>query len=194
MATVNMTLEEIMAIPEETIVQEMADVSAKSQLIYNGSSEPPGYSIEKHHNIGACYWIMPVKVKDMSKLSTDMDNLEILAEEEISIDQSTFEKLLYPIFKQHFDNELPENVGRGVEYSLARYDDGIAFDRDLSENFYFFEQIEKILADIKQYADIDKGKYTAEELGFYKDFESSIRKMMNAGAAKGYKILSIGSP
>lgn len=194
MAKITMTLEEIMAIPEETIVQEMVDVSAKSQLIYNGSSEPPGYSIEKHHNIGACYWIMPVKVKDMSKLSTDMDNLEILAEEEISIDQSTFEKLLYPIFKRHFDNVLPENVGRGEEYSPSKYDDGIAFDRDLSENFYSFEQIEKVLADIKQLIETEKGKYTTEELGFYKDFYSSIRNMMNAGAEKGYKILSIGSP
>lgn len=194
MAKVNITFEEIMAIPEETIVQEMADVSAKSQLIYNGSSEPPGYSIEKHHNIGACYWIMPVKVKDMSKLSTDMDNLEILAEEEISIDQSAFEKLLYPIFKRHFDNELSENVGRGVEYSPARYDDGIAFGRDLSENFYCFEQIEKILADIKQLVETDRVKDITEELGFYKDFDSSIRKMMNVGAEKGYKLLSVGSP
>lgn len=194
MAIIRITSEEIDAIPDGEIEREMADIIANSPLTINGNSEPPGYVIEKHHNIGACYWIMPVNIKDISKNSGNMENQDILAEEEISIDQYVFERLLLPIFKQHFDNWLLENVGRGDEYSPSKYNDGIAFDRDLSENFYSFEQIEKVLADIKQLTETEKGKYTAEELGFYKDFDSSIRKMMNVGAEKGYKILSIGSP
>lgn len=194
MAIIRITSEEIDAIPDGEIEREMVDIIANSPLTINGNSESPGYVIEKHHNIGACYWIMPVKIKDMSKNSSNLDNQDILAEEEISIDQAVFEELLLPTLKRHFDNNLPENMGRGDEYSPSKYNDGIAFDRDLSENFYSFEQIEKVLADIKQLTETEKGKYTDEELGFYKDFDSSIRKMMNAGAEKGYKILSIGSP
>ena len=194
MAIVSMTSEEIKAIPDEIIKQEMAVARAKSRLIYNGASEPPGYTIEKHHNIGACYWILPIRIKDMSKESSDLDNQDILAEEEISIDQAVFEELLLSTLKRHFDNELPENVARGEEYSPVRYNDGIAFDWDLSNNFYTFEQMEKILVDIKELVASHKDNYNELELDFFEQFDSRIRKMMKAGTEKGYKILSVGSP
>lgn len=194
MAIIRITSEEIDAIPDGEIEREMVDIIANSPLTINGNSEPPGYVIEKHHNIGACYWIMPVKIKDMSKNSSNLDNQDILAEEEISIDQAVFEELLLPTLKRHFDNNLPENMARGEEYSPARYNDGIAFDWELSDNFYTFEQMEKILADIKELVASHKDNYNELELDFFGQFDSRIRKMMKAGTEKGYKILSVGSP
>lgn len=175
------------------IKETLKNAAREISLIYNGSLEPPGYNIEPYHNIGACYWIMPVKIKDISKISWHTKNQDSLAEEEISIDQKVFESLLYPIFKRHFDNDLPENKARGEEYSPTKYNGGIAFDRDLSDNFYSFEQMEEVLADVKQLIATDKEKLTPEELGFYEDFDRIIRKMMKAGTEKGYKILSVGS-
>lgn len=178
----------------DDLPDECRELLKDSPYIINGNFESPGYNIEPYHNIGACYWIMPVKIKDMSKESSNLDNQDILAEEEISIDQAVFEELLLPTLKRHFDNDLPENVARGEEYSPVRYNDGIAFDWDLSNNFYTFEQMEKILADIKELVASHKDNYNELELDFFEQFDSRIRKMMKAGAEKGYKILSVGSP
>lgn len=122
--------------------------------------------IEKGHNPGACFWILPIKVHDVHLSIWAEDNLDCMDDAEISISESAFEDFLYLIFKRHFDNDLPENVGRGDEYLPNNYEDGIAFEWYLTENFYTFAQIETVLSDIRQVAALLRSDFDHPALDF----------------------------
>ncbi len=158
-----------------------------------------------------------------------------MKDEEISISERSFKDFLYPVFKNHFDENLPENKSRWESYPSEERKYVKGFEWYLTDNFYTYESIEEVLADIEALAamlaeDYDapcldemrkgfrrlpdympgyrrrKEKLSAEDadrivrenrehiLDFYKRFVDSLRSMMKAGEADGYKIVSVCGP
>lgn len=134
----------------------------------------PLIEVEEWHNYGDSFWLMPVRVKDISKNCAYSDNLEYMKDEEISISENAFEAFLYPIFKKHFDKDLPENNGRFEEYPSETERRYITwFECYLTDNFYTYDSIEVVLKEIEKIAEILKKDYDDPRLdGMHKGFRS----------------------
>ena len=134
----------------------------------------PLIEIEEWHNPGACFWFMPCKVNDLEQNTWHLDNLDCMEEEEISVSESSFEDFLYPIFKKHFDKDLPENKGRYEEYPSEKERRYITwFEWYLTENFYTYDNIEAVLKEIEETAEMLEENYDAPRLnGMRKGFRN----------------------
>ena len=125
--------------------------------------------IVEGHDPGAYFWIMPVRVIDITSRTDVMDNQEVMRDQQISIEEDIVRDFLYPIFKRHFDNDLPENAGRDDEYLPEHYKSGIAFEWNLTDNFYTLDSIKKMLADICDIARLLREKPEDEALNVIRD-------------------------
>ena len=135
----------------------------------NRDSAEPLLNIERGHNPGAYFWTMPVRVLNLDDVIWHSDNQDCLDDVEISIAEETFEDFLYPVFLRHFQNDLPENAGRGEEYLPERYRSGIAFEWVLTDNFYTFAQIEAVIRDIQEILDCLRNDYANGKLDYMRD-------------------------
>lgn len=62
------------------------------------------------HDDSSYFWIMPVKVKDMTKDANDIDNVDEYRKLEISIEEENIRAFLFPLLLKYFDDGLPENL------------------------------------------------------------------------------------
>lgn len=125
----------------------------------------PLIEVEEWHNYGAAFWFMPVRVKNLEMNAQDMDNLDCLKEEEISISENSFKDFLYPLFKKHFDKELPENKMRWESYPPEHKRKYITwFEWYLTDNFYTFDGMSVVLAEIENIAAILEQDYDDSRL------------------------------
>ena len=195
----------------------------------------PLIEVEEWHNYGDSFWLMPVRVKDISKNCAYSDNLDCMEDEEISISESSFEDFLYPVFKKHFDKDLSENRQRWESYSSEERKYVKGFEWYLTNNFYTYDSMDEVLKEIEETATILEKDYDAPRLnelrkgfgnlpdympgywqrkemmsedeadrmvrenkayilGFYRRFVDSIRSMIKAGEAAGYKLISVCGP
>lgn len=98
------------------------------------------FEIIKGHDPSSYFWIMPVKVRDITQKIYNSEDVDEMRECEISIEEDDIFYFLYHFLKKHFDESLPENQ--------SRYDaDG--FEWNLTYNFYTFDSIKEIIMDIK---------------------------------------------
>ncbi len=163
------------------------------------------FEIVEGHDRGTYFWIMPVRVLDMGKRTDDIDNLEEMKEQEISLEEHVFSDFLHLVFRRHFDNDLPENAGRSEEYAPEKYKDGIAFEWYLTDNFYTLDGIMEVVADIRQVvkqlsSDPDeetkiqaKGNIP-ELIDFYERFCEYMENMVQAARKGGYSLISVCGP
>lgn len=125
----------------------------------------PLIEIEEWHNPGACFWFEPVRIKDLSQNTYNLDNQDSMKEAEISISEESFEDFLYPVFQKYFDENMPENKGRYEQYPEGRrYLTG--FEWYLTENFYSYKSIDNILKEIEELAHLLAIDYDNDKLDF----------------------------
>ena len=65
--------------------------------------------IIKGHDTGSCFWIMPVKIKDINKDTNDIENVIEFKNAEISIEEEDFKSYLFPIVLKFFNDNLDMN-------------------------------------------------------------------------------------
>ena len=124
----------------------------------------PLIEVEEWHNCGDSFWLMPVRAKDVTKNCAYIDNLDCMKDEEISISESSFEDFLYPMFKKHFDEDLPENKNRWESYPSEERKYVKGFEWYLTDNFYTYGSIEAVLTDIEATAAILAADYDEPRL------------------------------
>ena len=119
----------------------------------------PLIEVEEWHNYGDSFWLMPVKARDISKNCAYSDNLDCMEDEEISISENSFEDFLYPIFKKHFDKDLPENQHRWESYPSEERKYVKGFEWYLTDNFYTYDSMDEVLKEIEETAAILEKDY-----------------------------------
>ena len=122
------------------------------------------------HDSSSYFWIMPVRVVDVSNTDS-MDCVAEMKSNEISIEENDIAQYLTPFLYKHFDDELDANKQRieerwidedGVEHSTPIR----GFGWNLTYNFFTFESIHSILDDIHDTVDAlltgRENEYTAK--------------------------------
>lgn len=108
--------------------------------------------IQKGHDPGACFWIMPVKCHSTECFG--WESVEECKSAEISLDEFDVDGFLSYFFKRHFDATLI--------YNQQRHDDvhGVKdlcfpaeFEWYLTYNFYTYDGIQAMIEDIRQVMD-----------------------------------------
>ena len=120
--------------------------------------------IEGHDN-SSYFWIMPAKVIDISKNSDDSDNIVKLRELEISIEEENVRNFLYPILLKYFDDSLLENKKRVEQW----YDVKSGFWWNLTENYYTFDSIIKMIDELKEICELLEENYYDSRLDFIRN-------------------------
>lgn len=161
---------------------------------------------------GSSYFhIMPVRVVDYEN-TCESDNLSKMTGIVISIEEDYISDHLYPFLSKHFDNELDANKNR-IEYEWTD-ENGVShkrrvedFEWYLTYNFFTFDSIERILADIRDTIDaLSSGleneftaevtKYKSAELviDFYNRFIYRMEYMMRVATENGHDLISFMGP
>lgn len=124
------------------------------------------------HDGSSYFWIMPVRVVDDSDTNS-LDSIAKMRSIEISIEEDDIAQYLTPFLYKHFDEELEANKKR-VEYRWID-DDGKeqfvyvrGFEWYLTHNFFTFDAISSILADIRDNID---ALITGRETEFTKELK-----------------------
>ena len=96
--------------------------------------------IKEGHDSGGYFWIRPVRIEHVSKIT--WDEVERLAEE-ISIEEGDVDCFLAYFFYKHFDNEM--------YYNKHRFEMGYIteFQWYLTFNFFTYDAMRNMLADIE---------------------------------------------
>ena len=81
--------------------------------------------IKEGHDGSSYFWIMPVKVIDMTKDADDIDNVDEYRKLEISIEEENIRAFLFPLLLKYFDDELSENKQR-CDNHVVYLNDGTA--------------------------------------------------------------------
>lgn len=114
------------------------------------------------HDFGGAVWIQVVEVNVSDKILTK-DIKEV--GKEISVKKTFFDRVLKPLFVDKFDPNMTENKNR---YTYAYSEEGrylACFEEDILENnFFTYEQIEKILSVIDNCV-VDGAKRIEERIG-----------------------------
>ena len=111
------------------------------------------------HDSSSYFWSMPVRIVDHS--DTDgIDNVAEMRSSEISIEEDDVAQYLTPFLYKYFDDELEANKERL---------DANGFEWYLTHNFFTFEAIGNVLADIRDTVD-------ALSFGRDNDYTSELRK------------------
>lgn len=117
------------------------------------------------HNSSSYFWIMPVKIKDITKNTDDFNNVEEYRELEISIEEEDIRAYLFPILLEFFDDNLEENKKRGVEYvQYINPEECSTFEWYLTYNYYTFENIENMINKIKELIALLNIDYNSKKL------------------------------
>ncbi len=109
------------------------------------------------HDSSSYFWIMPVRVLDLSNTDA-IDSVAEMRSIEISIEEDDVDQYLTPFLYKYFDGELEANKKR-TEYCWTD-DDGTehakyitGFEWYLTHNFYTFDAVKNIINDIRDTAD-----------------------------------------
>lgn len=122
------------------------------------------------HNPSSYFWIMPVKVKDMTKDTDDMDNIDEYRKLEISIEEENIKAFLFPLLLKYFDDNLPENIQRS-ENGLVSYLNGVqsTFEWYLTYNYYTMKSIQDMINEIREIIDLMKDDFSNPKLDYIKE-------------------------
>lgn len=90
--------------------------------------------------------IFPISVKDKNGNTDKPDNLEEMLDVSISIEEHDVDYFLSDIIEKYFDSDMLVNVNR--DQSIR--EDNSRFKSYVSNNFYTYESIDKIISDIKE--------------------------------------------
>lgn len=115
--------------------------------------------IEKGHNTGSCFWIMPVKVNNdsVAKREIDFEEVEEMRDHEISIEEDdVFNFLAYFLFN-NYDQPMFEN-----KYYVRNLDNK-GFMWNLDYNFYSYNGIQSMLKEIVEFSNFLKNNPSVEE-------------------------------
>lgn len=119
-------------------------------------SEKFEIKIIEGHDYGSYFWFQPVSVEKKDPVLWE----EIISsEDEISIEEGNIECFLEYFLRKYFDKEL--------FYNRYRYDDmeyTTEFEWYLTDNFYTYECMRKMLQEISKAADLLETDYGNEEL------------------------------
>lgn len=109
------------------------------------------------HDSSSYFWIMPVRVLELSNTDA-IDSVAEMRSIEISIEEDDVDQYLTPFLYKYFDGELEANKKR-TEYCWTD-DDGTehakyitGFEWYLTHNFYTFDAVKNIINDIRDTAD-----------------------------------------
>ena len=154
------------------------------------------------HDCSSYFWIRPVKIVDPSD-TNGIDNVAEMPSVEISIEEDDVDQYLTPFLFKYFDKELEPNKRRvddcwenedGTEH--ISYVKG--FEWYLTHNYYSYDAVERMLADIKDTIDAlstgrqtdytiklrEKRGWESHELIYSKDLTPEQVKEYNANRPK----------
>lgn len=100
--------------------------------------------IKEGHDSLSYFWIMPVKVKDMTKDADDSDNVDEYRKLEISIEEENIRAFLFPLLLKYFDDNLPDDKHERIKLT-ENY-------KDVIINFYnrFIKYMENMIKEGKE--------------------------------------------
>lgn len=126
--------------------------------------------IKEGHDPSSYFWIMPVKVRDMTKDANDIDNVDEYRKLEISIEEENIRAFLFPLLLKYFDDELPENLQR-YDNHVVTYTNGIqtTFEWYLTYNYYTMQSIQEMINEIKSIIELLKDDYNSTKLDYIKE-------------------------
>lgn len=126
--------------------------------------------IKEGHDPSSYFWIMPVKVRDMTKDANDIDNVDEYRKLEISIEEENIRAFLFPLLLKYFDDELPENLQR-YDNHVVTYTNGIqtTFEWYLTYNYYTMQSIQDMINEIKNIIELLKDDYNSTKLDYIKE-------------------------
>lgn len=109
------------------------------------------------HDSSSYFWIMPVRIIDYSD-TNGIDNVSKMRSSEISIEEDDVAQYLTPFLYKYYDDDLEANKqrieGRWVDDDGNEQTDVVrGFEWYLTHNYFTFDSIEAILADIKDTID-----------------------------------------
>lgn len=122
------------------------------------------------HDPASYFWVMPVKVKDITKNSDDMDNVDEFRKLEISIEEENIRAFLYPLLLKYFDEKLPENLQR-FDKNIVLYGNRIqaTFEWYLTYNYYTMESIQNMIEEIKEITELLEDDFNNTKLDYIKE-------------------------
>ena len=135
----------------KTHVEVIESLKKLSLTITGRDIFKPEIGIVDGHDISSYFWIMPVRVLDYSN-TDEIDNVAEMRSAEISIEEDDVAQYLTPFLYKYFDKDLDANKHRIEADNFEWY---------LTHNFYTYESINDILADIKDTVDaLSTGRVT----------------------------------
>ena len=125
--------------------------------------------IIKGHDTGSCFWIMPVKVKDINKDTNDIENVIEFKNAEISIDEEDFKSYLFPIVLKFFNDNLDMNRKR-LDVEKDEYTNGIetSFIWNLTNNYFTVDDIKLMIKEIEKIVYLLTNDYNNSYLDYVK--------------------------
>lgn len=127
------------------------------EYLFGGNAGRKEIRIIDGEESSSYFHIMPAKILDINNI-TDPENYYDEREDMISIEEDDVDQYLTPFLYKYFDEESPENKYRISSYGYD--DDGVihvtyaeGFEWYLENNFFTFDQMEKILKDISDTID-----------------------------------------
>ena len=125
--------------------------------------------IIKGHDTGSCFWIMPVKIKDINKDTNDIENVIEFKNAEISIDEEDFKSYLFPIVLKFFNDNLDMNRKR-LDVEKDEYTNGIetSFIWNLTNNYFTVDDIKLMIKEIEKIVYLLTNDYNNSYLDYVK--------------------------
>ena len=130
----------------------------------------PLIEIKEGHDSSSYFWIMPVKVKDLTKDTNNLDNVEEYRKLEISIEEENVRAFLFPLLLKYFDDNLLANKKReGVD--IVSYTNGVqsTFEWYLTYNYYTMQSVRDLINEIKEIIELLENDFNHAKLDYMKE-------------------------
>lgn len=122
------------------------------------------------HDSSSYFWIMPVKVKDMTKDADNSDNVDEYRKLEISIEEENIRAFLFPLLLKYFDDNLPENLQRLDNHTVSLVDGTqTTFEWYLTYNYYTMQSIQDMISEIKEIIELLEDDFNNSKLDYIKE-------------------------
>lgn len=126
--------------------------------------------IKEGHDSSSYFWIMPVKVKDLTKDTNNLDNVEEYRKLEISIEEENVRAFLFPLLLKYFDDNLLANKKReGVD--IVSHTNGVqsTFEGYLTYNYYTMQSVRDLINEIKEIIELLENDFNHAKLDYMKE-------------------------
>lgn len=126
--------------------------------------------IKEGHDPSSYFWIMPVKVKDMTQNTDDIENVDEYRSLEISIEEENVRAFLFPLLLKYFDDNLPENLQR-FDNGVVSYSNGVqsTFEWYLTYNYYTMKSIQDMINEIREIIELLRNDFSNPKLDYIKE-------------------------